>query len=184
MRYALAILVLCLPLAAAPILVPPDLERDGIPVPLDDPRIGQLVYARPLWTYTIYFNDNPGPDFGDHDYNDAVIRVQFDSQLGATAYWVTSLAGWTNTVTVENQTVSAAAPGPAPLGTFSLDEILKYSLNPQYADGNQLWYHQGGINTLVEWTRLDDPPDGRTPEPGTWALLAGGLVALALIRKK
>lgn len=146
----------------------PHITQDGISVPANDPRIGQLVYVIPNSQAVVYGNDNPPPTFGDRDYNDGIALITFNGDGSGTATWQPSLSGMSNYWIIAGGTVS---PGvQASWGAMTIGSVLPVQFNT--GDGQS--YNIGHQNILTD----------QVPEPGTWALIGCGLVALAYRRNK
>jgi len=146
----------------------PNIYQDGIFVPANDPRIGQLVYVIPNSQWVVYGNDNPPPTYGDRDYNDGIALINFHDDGSGLATWQSSLSGMSNYWIIAGGTV---APGlQASWGAMTTGSQLPVQFNT--GDGQS--YAIGHQNILTE----------QVPEPGTWALIGFGLVALAYRRNK
>ena len=161
----LTLLLLSLPAFGLPIFTP-----DSVTVPLTDPRISQYVYAVPGSTWYVYLNDNPiGSKDNDWDFNDGIIRLQFDAQNFLSGYWLGSNSAWTNQITVEGVSLSASnvtmASPVAFIDGYRLDITGSSNVGYQYVIGTQ--------NFLTE----------QVPEPGTWALMGAGLLAVGWLRR-
>lgn len=84
-------------------------------------------------------------------------------------------------------------PGDTPTGiAFTWPEPFSLTSPPTSfssftSDGSYIWTpYLTGRDYLVSGTATDAPPGpgAQTPEPGTWILLASGLVALAIVRAR
>ena len=149
-------------LTAACMQALPILEIDGIPVPMDDSRIGAYVYAVPGTNWNVWGNDNAPPTYGDHDFNDAVMQVQFNMAGIGTATWVGANSAWHNHFMVEGHTV---ALGSGVVWTPTIGEQVAITLVTQYG----ATYEIGSKNVLT---------DQHTPEPGTLVLIGAGLIGI------
>jgi len=158
MKYTLLLLI---SLSASAL---PFLDQDGITVPANDPRIGQMVFVTPFSQWVVYGNDNPPPTFGDRDYNDGVALILFNGDGSGTATWQSSLSGLSNYWIIAGGIV---APGvQTSWGALTIGSALPV----QFKTGDGHSYVIGHQNILTE----------QVPEPSTALLILLALAAYGL----
>jgi hypothetical protein len=120
--------------------------------------------------------DEPGWDFGDI-YTDATGGGNNLDNLNAVPpafpYNASMALGWNFVVPNGYREVITLSVGQAVPGSG-------FYLRQQDVDTGEAIYFSGSVVRVLE--EGSEPPD--VPEPGTWAMLAGGIAAVGLIRRR
>lgn len=87
---------------------PPVVQGEKIPLPLPDPRLGVACVAEPGSICWIAWEDLFG--WGDRDFNDAVMLLEFDSNLGVSFHEIHAGRAYTEFMTAGLATLGAPLP--------------------------------------------------------------------------
>jgi PEP-CTERM motif len=184
------LLITALPLlCCAETICPPTLAVDGETVAPSCPGLGAEVIDEPGANYQVWFEDLYGG--GDRDYNDIVFSVDFDSQGIPTATFIGADSSYTDLVLFKGGVLFSklSSPGPITLGGESFGQELEFSiLTPVggfITDGPGFRNPDGEIHAYVVSPDTVSTTVSKTPEPQTFLLLGGGLLAItAALRRR
>lgn len=161
-----------LTLTATACMAVPVMNPDGVRLDPNDPGIGK--HCRVIFNSfcDMYANDNiPGSISDDYDGNDDRAFARIFGDGSGFAIWRPGVSAWVNWWVIAGQVVDwnhSASWGPMDPNT-----ILTVTAMTQ---GGQI-YSSGHENVMIYQTT-------QTPEPGTWALMGAGLVALGFLRRR